>query len=77
MTQPDDIEYLTPWYPALRHARSVCKLSGCMGVVTMRVVVDEMGRPCGLWMLPRFEKLLPQATADMALREIVEKLTMS
>lgn len=75
---PDDIDALRPWFPAIRHCISVSKLSDCLAVVTLRIVVDEMGRPTpGLWILPTIDKLLPRATRDEALSELLSKLTES
>jgi hypothetical protein len=76
MNVPEDIEYLAPFFPAIRHIRSVTKLSSGLCVVTLKILVDEYGRPYpGLWMMPTLEKLVPKDTADLALREIIDKLT--
>lgn len=70
---PDDIEYLRPFFPAIRHLRSVAKGSAGLGVITMRIVIDEFGRP-KLWTMPTLTRLVPRMTADQALAEIIEQL---
>lgn len=76
MIIPDDIETLKYWFPVIRHARAVAKQSSGLGIITIRVVVNEIGQPAGLWVMPTMELLVPRSTADLALREILDKLTI-
>ena len=74
MTQlPEDYCMLEPWFPAIRHLRNAARQSTGVGVLTMRILIDEYGRP-KLWMMPELIKLVPRATADEALTEIIKGL---
>jgi hypothetical protein len=75
MITPDDYSTLADWFPIIRHARSVAKQSSGLAVLTIRVVVDSLGKPAGLWIMPELTRLVPRATADLALKEIIEQLT--
>lgn len=71
---PDDYEMLRLWFPVIRHIRAVSRSAG-WGIIKMKVIVNEMGNPAGLWTLPEFIKLNPRETAQQALEEIVKALT--
>ena len=71
---PDDYEALSVWFALCRHLRNAARQSSGLGVITARIVIDEFGRP-QLWTMPTLERLVPRMTADLALREIIEKLT--
>lgn len=76
MMMPDDIESLRYWFPIMRHARAVAKQSSGYGVLTIKVVVNELGQPAGLWIMPELVRLVPRDTADQALNEIISGLTL-
>ena len=77
-TIPEDIDYLAPFFPAIRHIRSVSKLSSGLAIVSLKIIIDEYGKPVpGLWTFPTITRLVPRATADEALRDILEQLTLT
>jgi hypothetical protein len=76
MVVPDDYEFLQPYFPAIRHLRSIAKQSSGLGVVVLRIVIDEFGKP-KLWTMPELTRLVPRATADLALADLVKQLTES
>jgi len=71
---PDDVFSMVDWFPILRHLRSMAKSSSGLAVVGVKVIVDEFGTPM-LWNTPTIDKLLPRATRDEALSELLSKLT--
>jgi len=52
----------------------MAKSSSGLAVITVRCVIDEFGTPM-LWNTPTIDKLLPRATRDEALSELLSKLT--
>jgi hypothetical protein len=71
---PEDVFALAEWFPILRHLRGMAKSSSGLAVLQVRVIVDEFGSPM-LWNTPTIDKLLPRATRDEALSELLSKLT--
>jgi len=71
---PEDVFSMVDWFPVLRHLRSMAKSSSGLAVVGVKVIVDEFGTPM-LWNTPTIDKLLPRATRDEALSELLSKLT--
>jgi hypothetical protein len=71
---PDDYEMLRLFFPMIRHIRAVSRSAG-WGIIRVRVIVNEMGNPAGLWTMPEFTKLVPRDTAQEALEQVVKALT--
>lgn len=69
---PPDYHTLTPWFPVIRHARSIGKSAG-LSVVQLTVLVDESANPV-LFSAPTATRLYPKDTAREAINEVVSKL---
>lgn len=70
---PEDYHTLCQWFPIIRHARSVAKSNG-MSVITIRVIVDDLGNPLAPWPVPEAVRLLPRMSSQETISDLLQKL---
>lgn len=70
---PGDYRLLRPWFNLVRSLRSCSANVGSHAIVTVHVVVDELGRPTHNTR-PRITRLEPKAQGE-ALEALLDSLT--
>jgi hypothetical protein len=67
---------MSEWFPIIRHMRMITKANTGLAVLSVRVVVDEFGRPV-CWLTPTLDRIQPRATSVEALAALIETLVES